>query len=291
MSKIKFITAAALAAITSISAFAADKLEVLSVAASSSPHAEILYHVVPKLKEQGVDLQVKEFTDYIQPNIVTFEKQVDINFFQHIPYLDAFNKDHGYNLVKSFPIIITPIGVYSTKYKKPLDVKEGGRVAIPNDPTNLARALLVVQSVGLIKLKDPTSIKQSVRDIVDNPKKLKFVEVEAPSLPRVLPDVDLALINTNFAVKAGLDPTKDTIAIEANDSPYANWVVTRPDNANREAVQKLKDAIYKKEVYDWILEKYKGAVLPVFVPTDAPELAPAAKDVALPPQEPGKTNK
>ncbi|RIY31317.1 hypothetical protein CJP74_07630 [Psittacicella melopsittaci] len=264
----KLATAFSLLAATVTSAFAN---QTLSVAASVTPHAEVIKFVADDLKKQGIDLKVIEFSDYVQPNVVVYQKNVDINFYQHLPYLEVFNKERGYNLVPAFPIFITPVAVYSNKVKNVHDVREGGIVAIPNDPTNGARALLLLQDLGLIKLKDIENIHAaSVRDILENPKKLRFREIEAPNLPRVLDSVDLDVINTNFAVPAGLHPRKDAIAIEKNDSPYANWVVTRPDNANLESVQKLKEAIYTKKVYDFILTKYNGAVIPVFCPVDEP---------------------
>ncbi|MFC6277365.1 MetQ/NlpA family ABC transporter substrate-binding protein [Psittacicella hinzii] len=242
--------------------------QTLSVAASVTPHAEVIKLVKDDLKKLGVELKVVEFSDYVQPNVVVAEKYVDINFYQHLPYLYNFNRERGYDLVPAFPIFITPIGVYSKKYKSLSEVKNGDVVAIPNDPTNGARALLILQSAGLIKLKDPNNINATPRDIAENPKKLKFKEIEAPNLPRVLNSVDLDVINTNYALPAGLSPQKDAIAIEPADSPYANWVVTRPDNANAETVAKLKQVLYTKKVYDWILTKYNGAVVPAFCPLD-----------------------
>ncbi|RIY34306.1 MetQ/NlpA family ABC transporter substrate-binding protein [Psittacicella gerlachiana] len=263
----KLATAFSLLAAFTTSAFAN---QTLSVAASVTPHAEVIKFVTDDLKKKGVDLKVIEFSDYVQPNVVVHQKHVDINFYQHLPYLEVFNAERGYDLVPAFPIFITPVAVYSTKVKNVNDVREGGVVAIPNDPTNAARALLLLQELGLIKLKNPNDIKATVRDIVENPKKLKFREIEAPNLPRVLNSVDLDVINTNFAVPAGLHPLKDAIAIEKNDSPYANWVVTRPDNADLESVKLLKEAIYTKKVYDFILTKFEGSVIPVFCPLDEP---------------------
>lgn len=240
----------------------------LTVAASITPHAEILKHVIPVLKKQGVDLVVKEFSDYVQPNVVVYEKYVDINFYQHLPYLKKFNEQRGYNLIPVFPVIVTPFGVYSHKVKNVHDVRDGGTVAIPNDPTNGARALLLLQAQGLIKLKDPKDVLATPRDIVYNPKHLRFKEIEAATLPRVIDDVDLDTINVNYALKAGFNPTTDAIATEDKDSPYANYVVVRPDNKDRPEIELLRKALYTQEVYDWILKTYKGAVLPTFVPLD-----------------------
>src|SRR5689334_441515 len=172
--------------------------ETLKVAASAIPHAEILEFVKPQLKAQGIDLQVRVFTDYIQPNLQVDERQLDANFFQHKPYLDAFNKDRGTHLVAipNSTVHVEPFGAYSKKIKSVTQLRNGAVIAIPNDPSNCARSLLLLQKQGLIKLKDPTNILATARDIASNPKKLQIRELEAATLPRVLEDVDLALINT-----------------------------------------------------------------------------------------------
>ncbi len=178
----------------------------LSVAATPVPHAELLEFVKPDLAKEGVDLDIKVFTDYVQPNLQVSDKQIDVNFFQHQPYLDSFNKEHGTKLVPVGLVHVEPFGAYSQKIKDIKDLKDGAQVAIPNDPSNGARALLLLQKQGLIKLKDPTNILATARDVSENPKHLKFRELEAATLPRVLPDVDVALINTNYALEAGLNP-------------------------------------------------------------------------------------
>lgn len=240
---------------------AADKLV---VAATQVPHAEILAFVKPALAKEGVDLEVKVFSDYVQPNLQLVDKQVDLNFFQHQPYLDTFNQDRKANLVAIAKVHVEPFGAYSRKIKNVSELKSGATVAIPNDPTNGGRALLLLQKQGLIKLKDARNIRATPLDVVENPKKLKFQELEAAMLPRSLDDVDLALINTNYALEAGLVPTKDALFIEGSDSPYANVLVARPDNRNQPAVQKLVAALHTPEVKQFILEKYKGAVVPAF---------------------------
>ncbi|GAX91484.1 MetQ/NlpA family ABC transporter substrate-binding protein [Effusibacillus lacus] len=242
-----------------------DKKEVtLKVGATAVPHAEILKFVAPKLKEQGVTLEVKEFNDYVQPNIQVFEKQLDANFFQHVPYLEQENKDRKMNLVKVTGVHIEPFGIYSQKIKKLEELKDGATVAIPNDPTNGGRALALLAKNNLIKLKDGVGIKGTVKDIVENKKNLKIKEVEAAMLPRVLGEVDLALINTNFALQAKLVPTKDALAIEDKESPYVNILVARPDNKDSEAIQKLAKALNTPEVKKFIEDKYQGAVVPAF---------------------------
>lgn len=257
---VRLFIAAAISAL-SVAAQAADKLV---VAASPVPHAEILEFVKPQLAKEGVDLQVKVFTDYVQPNIQVNEKHLDANFFQHKPYLDEFNKGKGTNLVSVAGVHIEPFGAYSTKVKKLADLSEGASVAIPNDPTNGGRALLLLDKAGVIKLKDSGNILATVKDIADNPKKLKFREVEAAMLPRVLGQVDLALINTNYALEAKLTPAKDALTIEGAQSPYVNILVARPDNKDSDAMKKLTAALQSPEVKAFIQEKYKGAVVPAF---------------------------
>ena len=259
----KTLTAIALAA-AALGANAADA--VLKVAATAVPHAEILNFVKPQLKAQGVDLQVKEFSDYVQPNIAVEDKQLDVNFFQHQPYLDSFNKDRKTSLVAvpDGKVHVEPFGAYSSKIKNIKDLKDGASVAIPNDPSNGGRALILLAKQGLIELKDPKSLTPTPLDVVKNPKKLKFRELEAPLLPRALNDVDLALINTNYAIEAKLNPTQDALFIEGADSPYTNIVVSRSDRAQDPTIAKLIKALHTPEVKKFIQDKYKGAVVPAF---------------------------
>ena len=247
-------------------ALAAQAQEVLKVAATAVPHAEILNFVKPQLKAQGVDLQVREFSDYVQPNAAVEDKQLDANFFQHHPYLDSYNKDRKSSLVvvPGGKVHVEPFGAYSQKIKNVKDLKDGATVAIPNDPSNGGRALLLLAKQGLIELKDPKSLTPTPLDVVKNPKKLKFKELEAPLLPRALADVDMALINTNYAIEAKLNPIKDALFIEGADSPYTNIVVARADRANDPLVQKLVKALHTPEVKKFLQDKYKGAVVPAF---------------------------
>ena len=260
--KKSFARLAALAAFAALP-FAASA-EKLTVAATPVPHAEILEFLKPELAKQGVELEVKVFTDYVQPNVQVAEKHLDANFFQHKPYLDEFNKGKGTNLVVVTGVHIEPFGAYSQKVKKLSDLKEGAQVAIPNDATNGGRALLLLDKAGVIKLKDPNNILATPRDVVENPKKLKFRELEAATLPRVLGQVDLALINTNYALQAKLNPAKDALAIEGSQSPYVNILVARPDNKDSAAMKKLAAALNSPEVKKFIQDKYKGAVVPAF---------------------------
>ncbi|MBV4461066.1 MetQ/NlpA family ABC transporter substrate-binding protein [Pseudomonas sp. COR58] len=251
-------------ALAAAAAFSAHAAETLTVAATPVPHAEILEFVKPALAKEGVDLKVKVFTDYIQPNVQVAEKRLDANFFQHQPYLDEFNKAKGTSLVAVAGVHLEPLGAYSSKYKKLDELPSGANVVIPNDATNGGRALLLLDKAGVIKLKDSKNILSTVKDIAENPKGLKIRELEAATIPRVLTQVDLALINTNYALEAKLDPSKDALVIEGNDSPYVNILVSRGDNKDSDAMKKLAAALHSPEVKQFITEKYKGAVLPAF---------------------------
>ncbi|MDV2078966.1 MetQ/NlpA family ABC transporter substrate-binding protein [Marinobacter xestospongiae] len=252
----------ALAAVAAASAAqAADKL---SVAATAVPHAEILEFVKPQLMEQGVDLDVKVFTDYVQPNIQVDQERMDANFFQHQPYLTEFNDGRGTSLVSVVGVHVEPFGAYSSKIESLDELAEGATIAIPNDPTNGGRALLLLQQAGVITLEDSSKITATPRDIADNPKDLEFYELEAATLPRVLDQVDVAMINTNYALEAGLNPSEDALIIEGAESPYVNILVSREDNKDSEAMQKLADALTSEAVKGFIEEKYEGAVVPAF---------------------------
>ncbi|KFX70819.1 methionine ABC transporter substrate-binding protein [Pseudomonas taeanensis MS-3] len=251
---------AAFAALTALSAQA----DSLNVAATAVPHAEILEFVKPALAKEGVELNVKVFTDYVQPNVQVAEKRLDANFFQHQPYLDEFNSSRGTQLVSVAGVHVEPFGAYSSKVKTLAELPQGANVVIPNDATNGGRALLLLQKAGLITLKDDAGITATARDIAENPKSIKIRELEAATLARVLTQVDLALINTNYALEAKLNPTQDALIIEGNDSPYVNILVARPDNKDSAAMQKLAKALNSAEVKAFIQEKYQGAVVPAF---------------------------
>ena len=251
---------AAVAAVAAFSAQAGD----LSVAATPVPHAEILEFVKPALAKEGVNLKVKVFTDYVQPTVQVAQKRLDANFFQHQPYLDEFNKAKGTDLVNVANVHLEPLGAYSSKFKNVADIPDGAAVIIPNDATNGGRALLLLQQAGLITLKDPKNILSTTKDIAENSKNLKFRELEAATIPRVLTQVDLALINTNYALEAKLNPEKDALVIEGKDSPYVNILVARPDNKDSADMQKLINALHTPQVKKFIEEKYKGAIVPAF---------------------------
>lgn len=236
----------------------------LVIAASEVPHAQLLEYVKPALAKEGVDLEIKVFSDYVQPNLLVADKQLDANFFQHQPYLDTFNGDRGLALVSVGQVHIEPFGAYSRRIKSLDALKDGATVALPNDPSNSGRALLLLAKQKLIGLRDGAGATATPADVVDNPKKLKFREIEAAMLPRALDDVDLALINTNYALEAGLVPTRDALFIEGSESPYANIVVTREDNRESPDVKKLVQALHSAEVRTFIEQQYKGAVVPAF---------------------------
>ena len=250
-------------AVAALAAFSA-QAESLSVAATAVPHAEILEFVKPALAKEGVELNIKVFTDYVQPNVQVAEKRLDANFFQHQPYLDEFNKSRGTELVSVAGVHVEPFGAYSSLHKSLADLPQGANVVIPNDATNGGRALLLLQKAGVITLKPEAGILATPKDIVENPKAIKVRELEAATLPRVLTQVDLALINTNYALEAKLNPTKDALAIEGNDSPYVNILVARADSKDNAALQKLAKALNSPEVKAFIEEKYQGAVVPAF---------------------------
>lgn len=242
----------------------ASKKVVLKVGATAVPHAEILKAIQPALEKEGIELKIVEFTDYVRPNVALAEKELDANFFQHIPYLQQFSTDRKLDLTYTVAVHIEPMGVYSKKIKDLKDIPDGAQVAIPNDPTNGGRSLAILAKAGLIKLKDGVGIKGTVKDVTDNPKKLVIKELEAPLLPRALDDVTIAVINANYALEAKLVPSKDAIYLEAKDSPYANILAVRKGDEKRPEIEKLSKALTSPECKKFIEEKYKGAVVPAF---------------------------
>lgn len=236
----------------------------LKVGATPVPHAEVLNAIKPLLAKEGIELTVVEFSDYVQPNLATNDKELDANYFQHLPYLENFTKEHqNVKLVSAAGIHIEPMGVYSRKVKKLDELETGASVAIPNDPTNGGRALLLLQRAGVIKLKK-TAVDVTVQDIIDNPKELKIQELEAAQVPRSLDDVDAAVINTNFAMQANLVPTKDAIVIEDGSSPYVNIVAVRAGDEKRPEIVALCKALQSQDAKKFFQDKYKGAVVPTF---------------------------
>lgn len=236
----------------------------LTVAATAVPHAEILNFIKPDLAKQGVDLQIKVFNDYVQPNLQVEEKQMDVSYFETLPYLQEFNRAKGTHLVPIVGVHIEPMGAYSHRFKSLDALPAGAEVALPNEGSNEGRALLLLQKGRLITLKDPNNALSTPRDIVGNPKALRFRELEAATLPRVLDEVDLALINTNYALDAKLDPQVDALIIEDAKSPYVNYLVGRADNADNADVRKLAAALTSAKVRTFMGQRYHGAVAPAF---------------------------
>lgn len=236
----------------------------LSVAASPTPHAEILNQCVDILAEQGIELVVNEYSDYVVPNTAVEDGDEDANYFQHVPYLDDFNAERGTHLVSVAGIHVEPMGLYAGKSASLDAIPDGGTVAVPNDATNEGRALLLLEAQGLIKLKDSSNLASTPKDIAENPKNLEFVELEAANVPANLDEVDIAAINSNYALGAGLNPVEDALVIESSDSPYVNVLVVKEGNENNEAVQALVKALQSDTVKDYINNTFGGAVVPAF---------------------------
>lgn len=237
----------------------------LKIGATPVPHAEILEEIKPDLKEQGITLDIVEFNDYVQPNIALNDKELDANFFQHEPYLKDFIKEHtDVKLTNAGGVHIEPMGIYSKKITDLNELADGATVSIPNDPTNGGRALLLLQKANLLTLKEGANETATVQDIADNPKNLMIQEVEAAQLPRTLEDVDISIINTNFAMNAELNPMNDALFIEDKTSPYVNIIAVREGDENREDIKKLLTTIKSDKVKKFIEDKYKGAIVPAF---------------------------
>jgi len=235
----------------------------LVVGATPVPHAELLNLIKSDLAEQGITLKILEFTDYVQPNSALISGDIDANFFQHIPYLNS-NDDWTAKLSSAFGVHIEPFGLYSEKFVNVNDLPNGASIAIPNDPTNGGRALLLLQSNGLIKLRDDAGLNATSRDIISNPKNLRFRELEAALLPRSLNDVDAAAINGNFALQAGFNPIGDSLIIEGADSPYVNIIVVQKGKEQEPKILALKNALLSQKVKDYINNTYSGGVIAIF---------------------------
>ncbi|TCT05164.1 MetQ/NlpA family ABC transporter substrate-binding protein [Aquabacter spiritensis] len=235
--------------------------ETIKVGVTPGPHAQILEAVKPIAAKKGLDIQIVEFSDYVVPNTALAAGEIQANSFQHQPYLDNQVADRGFKIVSVGTTVNFPIGIYSKKYKSFDDLPAGATVAIPNDPTNGGRVLLLLRDKGYLKLRDGVGFKPSVADITDNPKKLKIVEIDAAQLPRSLPDVAAAGINTNYAKEAGLDPVKDPILREDPKGPYVNVIAVRAVDKDKPFVAILVESYRSPEVKAFIDTTYKGAVL------------------------------
>lgn len=217
------------------------------------------------MEAEGIELQIVEFADYNQPNLRLADKDLDANYFQHIPYLESFSNDHNLDLTYTAKVHIEPMGIYSEKIKDISELEDGAEIAIPNDPTNGGRALILLEQAGLLKIKEGVGITATVYDIVENPKNLKITELEAATLPRVLGDVAAAVINSNYALEAKFVPTKDALVLESpQDNPYVNILAIRKGDENRPEIVKLSEALNSPEVKKFIEDEYQGAVIPAF---------------------------
>ncbi|MFK4784964.1 MetQ/NlpA family ABC transporter substrate-binding protein [Fusobacterium sp. MFO224] len=236
----------------------------LKVGASPVPHAEVLENIKPLLKEKGIDLKIVEFNEYVTPNLALANKDLDANFFQHIPYLNKFKKERNLKLSQVGDVLIGPIALYSKKHKSLDELDKKDIIAIPNDPSNGGRALILLHNNGIITLADPNNLFATEFDIIKNPKKLRFKSLEAPQLPRVLDDVDFAVINSNYAIQGGLSPVKDALLMEDKNSPYVNVVAVREGDEKNKAVLELVKALRSEKSKDFILKKYQGSIIPTF---------------------------
>ena len=254
---LKFLATAALAALISVPALAED----IKVGVTPGEHAEIMEKVKDIAAKKGLNIEILEFSDYVVPNQALADGDLNANSFQHQPYLDNQIADRGFDLVAVGKTITTPMGVYSKKVKSLSELADGATVAIPNDPTNGGRALLVLAKEGLIKVNPDAGLKAGPADIIENPKNIQISELDAAQLPRSLDDVDAAVINTNYALEAGLNPTKDSIAIEGSESPYANVIVVRSVDKDAPWVKTLVEAYHDDSIKAFINDHYKGAII------------------------------
>ena len=240
--------------------------KVIKIGVTPKPHKEIVDIAKPLLEKQGYKVEITEFNDYVQPNTAVSEGSLDANFFQHTPYLNEQNQSKGFKLVSVGPIHLEPMGLYSKKIKSLDELKDGATIAVPNDPSNEARALKLLAGKGIIKIKDGELVTS--KDITENKKNLKFSELEAAAIPRAMDDVDAAVINGNYAIEAKFNPTKDALVVEDKNSeaakPYANILVVKEGNEKQEKIQALYNALRSPEVKAFIEKEYSGAVIPVF---------------------------
>jgi D-methionine transport system substrate-binding protein len=251
-----------LAALLSLAALPAlAQTQTIRIGATPGPHAQILEAVKPIAAQKGLDIKIVEFSDYVVPNEALSSGELEANSFQHQPYLDNQKEARGYKIETVAQTVNFPIGIYSKKHKAFDALPNGASIAIPNDPTNGGRALLLLQDKGLIKLKDGVGFKPTILDITANTKNLKFTEIDAAQAPRVLDDVDAAVINTNYATQAGLDPVKDALTRENPKGPYVNIIAVRSEDKDKPWVKALVESYHSPEVKKFVEEKFKGAVL------------------------------
>lgn len=270
--KFKVLLSAALIATTALfiagcgssdTASSSDKKEI-KMGVTAGPHAEVMDEVAKKAAKQGITIKVIEFNDYVQPNKALAEGDLDMNSMQHQPYLDNVKQKQGLKITSIGKTILLPMAAYSHKFKSVADVTDGAKVTIPNDPTNGARALLMLQKEGLIKLKNGDSVDASVADITENPKNLQFIELDAAQIPRSIDDTDIACVNTNYAIPAGLNPQKDSLFVESKDSPYANVIAVREGDENNETYKKVVEIYQSEPIRKFIEDHFQGTILPAF---------------------------
>ena len=255
----KLILAASLALAVATGAAHAESIK---VGVTPGEHAQIMEKVKEVAAKKGLDIEILEFSDYVVPNQALADGDLNANSFQHQPYLDNQIADRGFDLVSVGKTITTPMGVYSKKVKSLGELADGATVAIPNDPTNGGRALLILAKEGLIKVKPEAGLKAGPGDVIENPKNIQFSELDAAQLPRSLEDVDAAVINTNYALEAGLHPKTDAIAIESAQSPYANVIVVKSADKDAEWAKTLVEAYHDDSIKAFINEEFKGALIP-----------------------------
>jgi len=242
---------------------AEDNQKEIKIGATAGPHAEVVEAVAREAKKQGINIKVVEFTDYITPNKALASGDIDLDSYQHLPFLQNFNKQNKSDLVPITNTILMRMGIYSDKVHNIKDIPDGGKIAIPNDPTNGGRGLMLLQKAGVIKLKDGVGFKASVSDIVENPKNLQFKELEAAQLPRSLADVDAAVITMNYVMSAGLDVKKQGIFLEAQDEPLSVMVLAaRNKDKDNATYKKIADIFHSEAIKQFIADKYKGTIVP-----------------------------
>lgn len=233
----------------------------LVIGVTAGPHEQIAEVAAEVAAKDGLEIEIKAFSDYILPNTALSEGNLDANSYQHEPFLNAFNEDHGTELVPVGKTILNPMGIYSEKFKSFEDLPEGATFGLPNDPTNGSRALYILEENGFIKIKEDKKENASIYDIEENPKNIEFIELEAAQIPKQLSEVDAAAINTNFALAAGINPKEDSILLESSNSPYVNYIVVRAENEDDPTVQKFVKAYQSEEVRTFIEEEFQGSVL------------------------------
>lgn len=241
-----------------------EESDILRVGATPVPHGELLELIQEDLEDEGITLEVVEFTDYVKPNLALKDEEIDANFFQHVPYLDHFNEEHNLELVSVGTVHVEPLGLYSEKIENIESLSDGSTIAIPADSVNGGRALILLETAGLIELADGSGLEATEEDIVRNDKGLKFKAIEAAQIPRVLQDIDAGIINGNYAIEAGINPIEDHLVLEGAESPYANILTTRKDNKDDESISILLEALRSEKVKEYIINNYHGGVVPAF---------------------------